>query len=223
MKFSINHLSKLIAPCVAITIMAASNVAEASITISFSQQGSDVVAVASGSLRTAEFVTNDTSGQLGFADGISASSNGLVAFEPSDTTGGIVTGGGNLLNFSTGSGVTSLPTNFFVSPDSTSSFTGTAFGFADNSLFIEQGEFDNEFDSTLDVPQFVSIIEPNTVWTFQNQTLSGIGLGAFSTAGFSQVVYTDNLTGDTIVFAPEPSSMLMLALGAVGFTFRRRR
>jgi len=64
-------------------------------------------------------------------------------------------------------------------------------------------------------------ISPETTFTFANQTLESIGLADLTQEG--QVVYTNTLTGDTIVFIPEPSSMMMLALGAVGFTLRRRR
>ena len=222
MKFKINPLSKLVAPCFVMAIVAASSAAEASITISFTEQGNDVIAITRGSLRTAQFGSFDRSGVLGFAEGISASSEGLIAVDPAGSATG-----GTILDFNNNSGVFSLPDAFLVSSATPSFFTGTAFGFgfADNSLFIEDGEARNGgFDDSVGIGgASVAIIEPTTVWTFQNQTLEDIGLGFLSTPDASQIVYTDNLTGDTIIFIPEPSSMLMLALGAVGFTFRRRR
>ena len=222
MKFSINHLSKLIAPCVAIAIMAASNAAEASITVFFFEQDNNVIARTSGSLQTGAFsgVTNVQAQGLSLGGG----STGLLGI---NDTGGF--GAGGLIQVNSG-GRQILGNNGGLSVAPTS-FSRDAFGFTqspgeESLLFIANGGAQPfQVTNQQGFPQGIgALISPRTVFTFENTTLDDLGLSALVGPSVQPLtVYTDNLTGDTIVFVPEPSSMLMLALGAVGFTFRRRR
>ena len=100
-------------------------------------------------------------------------------------------------------------------------FNGDSFGFDGVSVF-----FGNDVSREIELGPgniLVNVLEPETTFIFENTTLAAIGLGALSNT--PEIVYTAG-TGDTISFVsvvPEPSSIMMLALGALGFTLRRKR
>lgn len=180
--------------------------ANAALLITFYQDGSDVKAVTSGELSvgTGTLQVADSSALL---DGSSTSLQGVHARSDQST-------------YDIYSGGSSTDSDLIASPDY---FTGDTFGYTGTQV-IANDDIES-FDGLDDDNQIVNVLNPSTTWVWENTTLSDIGLGGLSTT--SEVVYTSS-AGDTISFAsttsvPEPSSILMLALGAVGFTLRRRR
>lgn len=172
--------------------------ADAALLIGFSQNGSDVVAVTSGTLEVFSPSSMASTGDLsGGADNLFGLDSGLI---------NVVTGG-----TAGTSGLIASPTDF----------NGDSFGFDGVSVFFG-GDVSREIELG---PGniLVNVIEPETTFIFENTTLAAIGLGAL--ADTPEIVYTSG-TGDTISFVsavPEPSSIMMLALGALGFTLRRKR
>ena len=171
---------------------------DAALLIEFSQNGSDVVAVTSGTLEVFGASSMASTGDLsGGADNLFGLDNGLI---------NVVTGG-----MAATSGLIASPTDF----------NGDSFGFDGVSVFFGQDvDVENELGTG---GVLINVLEPETTFIWENTTLAAIGLGALSNT--PEIVYTAG-TGDTISFVsvvPEPSSIMMLALGALGFTLRRKR
>ena len=172
--------------------------ADAALLIGFSQNGSDVVAVTSGTLEVFSPSSMASTGDLsGGADNLFGLDSGLI---------NVVTGG-----------VASTST-LIASP---TDFNGDSFGFDGVSVFFG-GDVSREIElGTGGV--LINVLEPETTFIWENTTLAAIGLGALSNT--PEIVYTSG-AGDNISFVsvvPEPSSIMMLALGAFGFTLRRKR
>jgi len=170
----------------------------AAVVICFEQVGNNVIASTSGS-----FTVPDASDQV---TGLSYSRNQISSGPDRFGYTGSPTGLFNDVyqnGFHTTSGL-----NFNPDPNSA---TGDTFYYSQNNVAVSRSAAAG------------SIYTPNTTWTWNNNTLAGIGLGSLTTA--EEVVYT-SAGGDTISFVskvPEPSSTLLLGLGGLGLILRRKR
>lgn len=166
--------------------------------VSFYQDGNDVKAVTSGEIRVLNTATSINSGDqlVGDSDTLIALDDGILVYS--------VSGG------------TTTASSLNADPDN---YSGDSFGYDGETVYADDGQA--EFDAGLGI--LVNVMEPETTWTWENTTLSAIGLGALDSSG--QIVYTADTTNDTISFVlvPEPSSTLMLAIAASGFVLRRKR
>jgi hypothetical protein len=179
-------------------ILTFSNSAQAVVLITFAQDGSNVTATLSGSLRlpeAADRLFNDNNAAF---DNVMGTTTSLFAGKTGAPFGDIYGFG------------QAFASGLSQSPDS---FSGPfSFGYNGPSLTVV-GSSSPE-----------GTVTPTGTWTWNNTTLAGIGLGSLTTTPV--VVYETGAADrpDTIRFVavPEPSTAL-LGLGASALLFRRRR
>lgn len=177
--------------------------AQGAVVVYFHQDGNDVKATAKGDLKVLNGSLSAGLGEklIGQADTLVGLKNGVLVYSLTNGT----------------SQLSSLDT-------SPTSFTGASFGYENNVLYYE---FDSVTESVFDsqLNQVVSTVELETTWVWQGVTLNGIGLAGLTAT--EQLVYTVGSTNDTISFAlttvPEPSSVVTLAVAALGFLVMRKR
>jgi hypothetical protein len=184
--------------------------AQADVTITIEQVGSDVVASGSGTINLADLTFGSTqSGLLGINPSIATIREGTLLFPPNVTID-IYSGQSGPTSFGPGGGFP-VPT----------SGTGDAFG-----IVGAAGQF-----SGIEVPHnYVSGTHLTATDTYANQTFSSIGLtpGTY-TWHWGTGANADSFTiqiGPTATAVPEPSTALAVgfaALAGLGVWARRRR
>lgn len=178
-----------------------SSSAEAVVTITFSQVGSDVHGVITGTLNTGALSTETfrSSGSLGGANSLGVpttnSSLGITGqFVRSFSNSGTI----NL------SDLKSRPTEFL------DGLIDNPFGYVGGGIFADANIVSG------------SIISPIGTFVWEERSLSDIGLGSLTT----QTVWTANTGGDYIQFVkavPEPSVVLLGIIGFLSVVARRSR
>lgn len=178
--------------------LALSNAAQAVVLVTFSQSGNDVIATLSGSLLLPQDSDRNLDDSLGALDA-SGTINSLYYLFSSPATYDEYTNGQSFA-----SGLSQTPNSFSGS---------VGFGYALEYVLVEGSSSPGD------------TITPTGTWTWNNTTLAAIGLGSLTTTP----VIVHRLapsSDDTIQFVstvPEPSSSVLLGLGATALVFRRRR
>lgn len=179
-------------------LLVLSDPAEAVVTVCFAQDGLNVTATVSGTLWLPNIAQRTINDGPSFAPAVGGDSSQLF---------GILAGFPSFDIYQNGSASAS---GLSVRPDS---FSGTiSFGYQGSTLIVDPSSAPD------------GILTPAGVWTWNNNTLAGIGLGSLTTTPIE--VYMAGTHDDTIQFVacavPEPSTAL-LGLGATALMFRRKR
>lgn len=194
MKLRKNTIALAAAACLLLGV----NASDAAVTLTFAQVGQNVTATWSGSILT---FTNG-----GGLFGAGQFPNPGTATVGSQAISGSSAGGESVRTF--GSGGTSTPT---ILLPASGTYVGSTFGFSNTTLYYP--------DSAAG-----TVFSPSGTMTFANTTLAAIGAASFNnTLAFTGAGNTGGDREIRLTTIPEPSSILLLGLGAAGFVTRRQR
>ena len=179
-------------------LLALSNSAEAVVLVTFSQSGNDVVATLSGSLLLPQDSDRNLDDSLGALDA-SGTTNSLYYLFSSPATYDEYTNGQSFA-----SGLSQTPNSFSGS---------VGFGYAFEYILVEGSSSPG------------GTLSPTGTWTWNNTTLAAIGLGSLMSTPVivHRMAFSSDDTIQFVSTVPEPSSSVLLGLGATALLFQRRR
>ncbi len=170
------------------------NVSEAAVTLTFAQVGQNVTATWSGT-----YLTYSSGGGVAtYIPGANIASNSVIGLT-----------GAQVRSFGQGNGNTFTNTPLV---GAVGTYAGGDFGYIGTTLYYPNAAHGG------------TVFSPAGTMTFANTTLAALGAGQFNNTlvftGGGSVAGSREIRLDTI---PEPSSILLLGLGAAGFVTRRQR